>query len=123
MTYQIADGHNNAAGLANVTTQPACEGIRYPRETIAANGDVFEDGAPFVEWRYGPELHEDTYAALLTQFGLSSAKTNEVTVRTTQSANRDTFANYNGLIVRPQPLYRRGFYRDVVFVVKMLEAL
>lgn len=123
MTYQIADGHDNEAGLTIVTPQPACEGIFYPKDIISASGDVYETGAAYCEWRFGPELLETSYAALLTQFGLTIAKTNEVTIRTMSDPARATFANYNALIIRPRAKYQNGFYRDVVFLLKRLEAL
>lgn len=123
MTYQLADGHDNAAGLAAVTPQPACEGIFYPKEIIAASGIVYNSGMPYCVWKYGPELPEDDYNSLLNQFGLASAKTNEVTVKTISDAARSAYSNYNATIVKPQPRYQMGFYKDVAFVIKLLEAL
>ena len=123
MTYKIAAAHDNAAGLTTVTPQPACEGIQYPRMIRAASGKVYPDGQAYCEWRYGPELDETVYNSLLTQFGLTSVWFAEVTVATVSSADRVTFSNYNGRIIRPQVQYSKGFYRNVVFLVSELEAI
>jgi hypothetical protein len=122
--YRIADGHNNAAGLADVTPQPASTGLLYPRRVVALDGTVYDDGAPYVVWRYTDAIPPDVYSSLLTQLGLASAIYNLVTVRTVSNAARTTWANYNATIVRPSdPKFRMGKDRDVEFLIKMLVAL
>jgi len=127
MTYQIATGHDNAAGLADVTPQPASPGILYPRRVYAASGDVYEDGTPYTLWGYKDILPADEYAALLTAFGLASAVSALVTVRTVAGEDRTTFANYNARVIKPRngdtAKFANGFWHDVVFVIRELEAL
>jgi hypothetical protein len=122
-TYQIADGYDNEAGFSNVSPQPAATGLYYPKRVWAADGTPKDKGSPFVIWRFKKEIPEDVYSSLLTQFGLASAISNEVTIRTVNDAARTTWANYNGIIIRPlNPKYERGFYRDIEFMIKMLES-
>lgn len=122
-TYQVAQGHDNVAGLTDVTPQPASPGLLYPREIVAADGTVYEDGAAYTRWAFEPLISAAQYSALLSQFGLTSARSAQVTVRTVTDAARTTWDTYNATIVRPADAqYRRGFWRDVVFVIKGLEA-
>lgn len=124
MPYQIADGHDNAAGLATIDPQPASEGLQYPKRRVAGDGTEYNDGSAFTIWRYRGVLSTTQYSALLTAFGLSSALTNEVTVRTLHGAARTTYSNYNATIVKPfNPRFERGFWRDIEFRVIKLEAL
>jgi hypothetical protein len=123
MTYRLADGHDNEAGFVTVSLQPKSPGLLYPRRIVAASGAVYDDGAPFTYWIFS-SLTPDQYSALLTEFGLASAITNEVTIRTT-GLTRD-FANYNGTIIRPQTgrdaKFDMAFFEDVRFLIKFLVA-
>jgi len=125
MAYQIADTHDNAAGLADVDPQPMSSGIQYPERRLALSGAAYEDGGAFTLWRFSI-LTPTQYDSLLTQFGLSSDAYNDVTVNTITN-DRTTFANYNGTIVRPMmgedAKFEMGFYHDVVFRVIRLEAI
>lgn len=123
-SYQIASGHNNAAGLTALDPQPASDGILDGVRIEALSGAVYADGAPYTIWRYPGLLSETQYGSLLTQTGLATARYAEVTVKTNASADRATWTNYNAIIVKPfNPRYRKGFYRDVEFIVKMLETV
>lgn len=125
--YKLAVGHNNAAGLVTVTPQPMSPGILYPRQVNAASGDVYDDGRAYTVWLYDGVLTPAQYAALLTAFGLASARTALVTVATVTDEARTTWASYNARIVRPfngsDARFKRGFWRDVTFVLRNLEAL
>lgn len=127
MTYQIASGHDNAGGLVTVTPQPASPGILYPRRIYAASGAVYEDGTPYTLWVYSDILTADQYDALLTAFGLTAAVSALVTVRTISGEDRTTYTTYNARIVRPRngdtAKYANGFWHDVVFVIREMEAL
>lgn len=126
MPYQIADNYNNAAGLVDISPQPASPGILYPREVVAVSGVVYDDGAPYTMFVYKGVMSNTQYNSLLTQFGLTSARTNEVTVRLLLD-DRITYANYNAIVVKPRngvdAKYRNGFWHDVTFRVKQLEAV
>ena len=119
--YKIADGHNNTAGLTAVDPQPASYGIHYPRRVYATSGAVYPDGIAFTEWRYDEAISAEEYDSLLTQFGLDSAETNDVTIYTSDEHGRD-FVNKNGTIIRPEnPVYRLGVYERLIFLVRDLE--
>jgi hypothetical protein len=121
--YQLADGSDAEASYASVDPQPASEGLLYPDRVYAIDGTPIDKGLPFVIWRYGPQLDEDDYDSLLTQFGLSSATSNDVTIKTQTGAGRDTWSDYNGKIIRPaRPEYREGYYRNVEFRIVGLES-
>lgn len=125
MTYQIADGFDQTGSLADVLVQPRCEGIIYPDRIVALDDTEYDDGYGLTKWEYSM-LTSDQFNALLAQFGLSSTVlTNDVTIST--RIDDRTFANYNGKIVLPingkERKYRRGFWRDVTFRIKQLEAI
>lgn len=123
MPYRIADAFNNAAGLADLNPQPASYGLDG-RSVSAISGAVYVD-ATFVVFRYAKLLPAADFASLLTQTGLSfTVRYNEVTVAVNAGGNRETFSNWNAIIQLPRyPRYEKGFYRDVEFLVQLLEAL
>ena len=98
-TYQIAIGHNNAAGLADIDPQPRTPRLIPGRVVYAVSGLVYEDGGYRTQFIYDA-LGWDDYTALLTAFGLSSAKSALVTVRLRKDTD-NSFANYNAIIERP----------------------
>jgi len=124
--YQYAPGHNNAEGLVALDPQPMSPGLLYPLRIYAASGEVYDHGSAYTIWRYN-FLTPAQYAALLSALGLASAVTAPITATTITDAARTTWANYNARIVRPahgtQAQFRRGFWRDVEFVLRELEAL
>ena len=124
MTYQIVDGYDNAGTLADVDPQPKSGGLMYPERIAALDGTEFDDGLLYTDWVY-TMLTAAQYDSLLTAFGLASAITNEVTVKTITDDR--TFANYNGMVVKPRMgkdvKYNRGFYHDARFRIKHMEAL
>jgi len=125
MTHKIADAHNNEAGLATVSPQPVSPGILFPRRFFSVDRTPYNDGSPFTRWIYSM-IPPETYAALLSTFGLTTALYNDVTVSVVGD-DRTTFANYNGRIIKPEPdkdvRYRKGFYRDVMFLIVELVAI
>jgi len=123
-SYQIAAAFDNAAGLTALDPQPSSDGVLDASRVTAVSGKVYADGTPYTIWRYAKEITETQYASLLTQMGLTSVVSLKVTVKTNAGGNRATWSNYNAIIVKPEaPKYRKGFYRDIEFVVKLWEAL
>ena len=124
--YKLAQGHDNADGLLIVLPQPASPGLLYPERRYAADGSAHDFGTAYTIWQYNI-LSATQYAGLLTAFGLASAVSAPVTICILPDAGRTTWTNYNARIVRPahgaQMRYRRGFWRDVEFVLRELEAL
>ena len=124
MAYLIATGHDVVLGsLAALAPQPATAGMQHGRRTHALSGDVIDE-LPFVEFRYNT-LSVAQYQSLLTQFGLTSATTAEVTVYIQDEDYN--WVQRNGIAVKPQignDGQRRGWLlKDFVVVVHSLRAL
>lgn len=126
-TYQSAIGENNVAGLTDIDPQPATPELPGVDAFYNADGSVTLQGAPYLRFRYNDGLTQDTYNALRTQFGLSDtvySARNTVRIARADGA----FANYNATIVHiPNEMARvvplAGWFSDVIFMVKDLEAL
>jgi len=124
-SYKVADGHDVALeSLNDADPQPRSDGIKATRRTYAADGSVFDEGC-YVELEFGMVPSVSDYQTLLTQFGVQSALTNEVTVY----VRDETFAwvRMNGTAVRPEPgrdvRWRDYFPRDIVILIKDLAAV
>lgn len=124
-TYRVADGWNVALGSLNVVSpQPTSEGIKPTRRTFSANGEVFDE-AKYVELQFNMLGSASSYQAVLNQFGIQSATTNEVTVY----VRDETFAwvRMNGTAVRPEPgrdvRWSKFFPRDITILVRGLTAV
>ena len=123
MPYQIVDGHDNEGTLADVTLQPASPIVEAGRVRVAGDTLSYADGFETAYWAYEDLLPNSDYETLLTEFGVSAAESNEVTVRTYSRGTR-TFANYNAVIRKPlKAKYKEGFWRNVVFELTLIEAL
>jgi hypothetical protein len=118
MTYKVADGWNNAAGLADLDPQPRTPGMLEDerRRSVGRSGQF---GGLYTELRYSV-LDVDEYTALCTDLGVLNAATNEVTMRLL-TRDRDVEADYNCIVEAPQnevdTQFSLSFYRDVVFNV------
>lgn len=123
VTYQVADGHDNEAGFSAISPQPMCPGITPTRRTFGGDGSV-TDQATYVEFVFNVVKDVTTYQSILTQFGVNSALTNDVTI----TARDETFTaiNLNGTAIRPQigtdVRWSNFFPRDVVILVKDLSS-
>lgn len=118
-TYQVADGHDNEAGYANLTTQPACEGVRYAREVFVQSGQVYRTGERYARLKNNV-MTASEFTTALTEWGVASAETNDITV--TLPGDDRAMDNWNGTVVRPYPEFKDGLYRDVEWLVKQLVA-
>lgn len=121
--YQVADGHDNEGGLADINPQPKCEGIQVTRRT--RNPDkTLTDEAPYVEFIFNMVPDVAAYQSILTQFGVISATTNDVTIK----VRDQTFAaaNKNGTAEQPQigpdVRWNNYFPRNVKLLVRDLAA-
>jgi hypothetical protein len=126
-SYQIVDGYDNTSLLATFSPQPASPGLLYPRRIISVGGHEYDDGQPYTFWVYKGVIPASEYDALLVTFGLATQVSNEVTITTMVDTDRATWNNYNAIIVRPkngdEATYEKGFWRDVKFKIKLVEAL
>jgi len=109
MTYQIASGHNNAAGLVDITsitpsgssafTAPQAYGSYRPGvQRVRADGAVYETGFAEAVWAFGV-LFGAQYDYLYTTFAADATNGNAVTIAT-RNRNGD-FANFNARIILP----------------------
>lgn len=101
MLTEVAIGNNNSGGLQTVIVQPDYDGLQYPRETYSGSGVVYVDGKPFLDMRFPDYVSADDWVAILSQFGLSSAKTALITIRVL-GPDKETGTNYNGRVIRPE---------------------
>lgn len=123
MPYQFAENYNNAAGLTTIDPQPAFSGVLVMEERFPISGDAVETGMRYGVFRYSgitPEQYED----LLTAFDLLTNKTRKGTFRILADPERDTFSNWNGIVVRPaNPRFEGGFYYEIEFRIRYLRAI
>jgi hypothetical protein len=97
--HKVKTGHNQAlVDLVDVVPQPGSRGLQYAVRDYAADMTVYEQ-VPYLEWVWTVLPTGTIYVALLTQFGLHSAVTSEVTVYT-RGANF-AWTRYNAIAVRP----------------------
>lgn len=119
MTYQVADGNDNAAGLATVTPQPASpDGLQYAEVVDAADGTADFQGFPFMDlvWTSLERTDRNTIA---TAFGLSdTVASNEVTVAI--PLNTGSFVNRNAT-AKLLPRTQRGFVFVPDFTIRLVK--
>jgi len=123
-TYRVADGHDIALDSLNVLDpQPRSEGIKPTRRTFGGDGTPYDEGT-YVELLYSMVSTATEYQSILSDFGVQSALSNEVTVY----VRDETFAwvRKNGLAIRPEPgadvRWNNFFPRNVVILVRDLSA-
>lgn len=109
LDYQLAAGHNNAAGLVNVENMtsggytlhaPTGLGTYSPgEEVVRGDGSITYDGQASVIWEF--DLLEPTLLEYLSTTFCAGGYTGLVTVRTrTRSTG---YANYNARMIVPTP--------------------
>lgn len=121
MTYMLKDGLDQPLiDLVAITPQPRSPGLQYTRRTFAADGTPVNEG-PYVPL-YWNITSKTQYQSLLTQFGLMSAGTNDITVRARDEEY--DFVRYNGRAIKPVPGdgvdWSRGFPRNLTIIVRVL---
>lgn len=123
MPYLVAAGHDEPLeDLDPIIGQCSTEGLQYERRQYAASGAVIDE-LPFVEFNFST-LIVSRYQALLTQFGLLTAKTAPVSVYV-QDENYDWILR-NGTAVKPligtDGKRTNYFLRDFTILVHSLQA-
>lgn len=128
MIYKSASGHNNRTMTA-IDPQPRCIGIQFAERGYGPGGRAKDTGKGFLEFEYAI-LTIDQYRTLLLRFGLDSRLLSRV-----ESADisllvltDDRWPQFvNGVIdlprIGPENKFRQGFYNDVTFPVRMIEAM
>lgn len=121
MSYKVKTGHNQALmDLVAIDPQPASPGVKAGRRTYSADGAIHDENLYVqLEW----SVIEDATALddLLTQFGLDSATTANVTIYCPNQLH--VYTRYNGIAQRSEVSRQSYFIRDVQIIVKNLVAL
>ncbi len=119
--YRVADGSDVALGsLTVLDPQPRSPGIQYARQTFAADGTPVNEG-PFVLLIWST-ISNANYDTIMSNFGLTSADSNDVTVYV-RDENWD-YVRKNGKAIKPRIGEERDwdiFPRDMVILVRDLE--
>jgi hypothetical protein len=108
VAIQVALGYGNTGGLANLTPEPRLEGIAQGRALIAGNRLMRYDGTMRAELIWGFALisslstywDDFVYNNILTQLGLASADSAEITIALPNNRTR-TNVNHNGVAYLP----------------------
>lgn len=124
--YEIAIGFDNIAGLTAVSPRPASPGLlRSEGRRYSGNGRSSMPGFKWTEWRHSILLPAD-YVIILTQAGLATADSSEVTVRSIED-DRQIFSLFNAVIDLPEQgrdiKWGMAFYRDVVWVLRHMRKI
>lgn len=122
MPYLIGIGHDVVLeDLDPIVPQPATPGMLFGRRSYAASGIVIDE-MPYVPFEFSTIKSATQYQSILTQFGLMTALTAEVTVYV-QDRNYDWVLR-NGLAVAPEigtdGQRSQYFLRDFTILVKNL---
>lgn len=119
--YKVKTNHNQAlVDLVAMNPQPHSRGVKATRRTFSADGTLHDEALYIqLEWSFVKDSAD--LSTLLTQFGLASATTANVTIYCPNQLH--TATRYNGVAVRPEVERNNYFLRDVVIVVKDLTAL
>lgn len=101
-TYQVATGHDVVLGsLSDISPQPdPGPAIQATQRQFSADGQVNDQGE-YVEFSFSALDDTSAYTTLLTQFGLNSATSADVTVYVRDSLF--AWVRKNGRAVRPLP--------------------
>jgi len=122
-TYKVKTGTNQAlVDLVDVSPQPKSIGIQQTRRTYGGDGTPRTVG-PFVELEFNFLPDVTTYQAVLTQFGINSSLTANVTVYVRDGTW--TWVRMNGKAVQPEPgkdmTWDQYFPRRITILIKNLE--
>lgn len=122
MPYQVATGHNNAAGLTTIVPQPATSEIEPGLLRQGGDGLFYEDGFKRTTLKWS-RLTSAQLAALYTAFGWSATvASSAVTLRLKDNSDRD-FANCNVIADRPRARYVLGYWENVESDIHHMDAL
>jgi hypothetical protein len=115
-------GYNVAlVDLDPIVPQPRSDGVAATRRSFSANGGVYEAGL-FVQLEWSLLGSAAQYRALLTQFGLLTTTTAEVTVQVRDHAFN--WIRFNGVAVRPdigKDIRWDIFPRGITLLIRELE--
>jgi hypothetical protein len=112
-TYQAYTGWSSGI-LIDLPSQPRSPGL-LPAEIVeSGSGLTYDDGFPVTEWQYD-FLTAEEYYALNTALGLASSRSAKITAYTNRHEDEDDFVTVRAVVTKPNPNYRSGFHRDLVY--------
>lgn len=115
-------GHNVAIGdLDPIVPQPRSEGLQATQRSYSANGGIYQSGL-YTELQWSALGTVALYAALLAQFGLTTALSAEVTVQVRDQ--NFAWIRMNGTAVRPEQgkdIRRDILLKGVVILIRDCE--
>ena len=121
--YAVAPGHGNTA-FTRLTPQPATEGLLVTRRVHGEAGTQ-EDEFLYTYHLYNVLGNMALYRAVLDQYGLLTAKSNEITV--TAKSQRYGWQRYNAVAVRPRvgvDMVRSDYFpRAIRILLKEMEMI
>lgn len=122
-SYALAQGWNNQSSVILISPQPSGSGLQKMEHRYAGAGNGYYIGLPDADWIY-TNVPADSYQSLVTAFGLATADSAKVTIRTILN-DRVTFAYYNAWVDLPDIGRNDGkwgmiFYKDVLFHFRFL---
>jgi hypothetical protein len=115
MSYSAFQGWG-AGSHTELDPQPRSPGILY-NVVEAASGAKYDDGFGFTELQYD-FLTRDEYDAINTIFGVTTARSAKITamIRAQEDdTDASDFIEVWAWVEKPQPNYRSGFHRDLVY--------
>lgn len=122
-TYKVAEGFNAAtADFADISPQPKSQGIRPTRRTFSGDATINDEGS-YCELEFSALQDETEYQALLTQFGIESSLSAQVSVYIRNGVY--TFGYYNAIVVQPEPGKEVSwdfFPKNVIILLRNLES-
>jgi hypothetical protein len=123
--YRVKDTHDQTlTENEDVVPQPRTTGVKVTRRTHSVSGGL-KDEFLYCEMLFSSLESVTQYQAVLTQFGVLNAMTNEVTIMCRSQTLQ--WKRYNGTAVRPAmgvDVQRSRYYpRDVVMLVRDLELI
>src|SRR5258708_34818258 len=118
MAYQFAAGYNNTGSLANIVPQPNTPGYTWPAYIDATDGSGFNDGFGMTDLTF-TLLQISEWIALNTQLGLTDASPSAQGTFRLKDAPSRAFHNYNGIIKRPNAVWKFNLPANV-FVYRLV---
>lgn len=122
---KVAAGHNNAAGLTAFTLAPHTPAI-YPAVRYITGGLILaQKGYRSSQLEWVPKVPQSVKTDVLTKCGLTADTFSALaTIRLPTNANRETWANFNCTLVRPDDdEFERSGWKGFIIQVLFLDAL
>lgn len=120
--YRVAFNvwNSSLALLTKLSPQPASNGVKATDIQYLADGSLYRQGL-YIELLYSAILGTVRYQVILSQFGLNTATSAQVTIYCPDDTF--TYLRYNGIAVRPEVNRSNYMLRDVAILIRNLVAI